>query len=270
MSENFYENLGQAPGLAITLFIFGALFGSFANVVIVRLPGGESVVKPRSACRNCKSLIPWYHNLPIISWLLLRGRCYKCKARFSARYPLVEFIMASLFAAAGVRYGLSWTLLESVIFIFGLVCCTFIDIDHMILPDEFTLSGIVIGLIGAFLNPERTFLASLYGVLLGGGFLLSIAYLYFALRKREGMGGGDIKLIAWIGAVLGWTAVPVIIIGSSLFGAVVGLGMVVGQKDAFKKAIPFGPYLVGAALAYMFFHGERLGEWYLQIHGFVD
>ena len=263
------ELSGQSHLLAAILFSFGALLGSFANVVIVRLPEGESVVKPRSACRKCKSLIPWYHNIPIFSWLILRGKCYKCGEKFSLRYPLVEFIMGALFAAAAYRYGLSWSLLEALLFIFGLVCCTFIDIDHMILPDEFTLSGIVIGLLGSLLNPERSFFASLYGVLLGGGFLWSVAYLYFVIRKREGMGGGDIKLIAWIGAVLGWAAIPVVIIGSSLLGALVGLILVAGQKDAFKRAIPFGPYLVGAALVYIFFHGERLGEWYLQIHGLL-
>ncbi len=270
MFDVMFDILREPSVLATLLFIFGALLGSFANVVIVRLPEGESVVRPRSACRQCQSLIPWYHNFPIISWLVLRGKCYKCRAPFSARYPIVEFLMGMLFAAAAFRYGLSWTLLEALIFIFGLVCCTFIDIDHMILPDEFTISGVVIGLVGAFLNPERSFLPSLYGVLLGGGFLWSVAYLYFAIRKREGMGGGDIKLIAWIGAVLGWASVPVVIIGSSLLGAIVGLVLVAGQKDAFKKAIPFGPYLVGAALAYMFFHGERIGDWYLQIHGFID
>ncbi len=270
MFENLIMVFNETHLLAALLFLFGALLGSFANVVIVRLPEGESVVKPRSACRKCKSLIPWYHNIPILSWLILRGKCYKCGAKFSIRYPMVELIMGALFAAAALRYGVSWTLLEMLIFIFGLVCCTFIDIDHMILPDEFTISGIVIGLIGSILNPERSFLPSLYGVLLGGGFLWSVAYLYFLVRKREGMGGGDIKLIAWIGAVLGWASIPVVIIGSSLFGALVGVSLVIGQKDAFKKAIPFGPYLVGAALAYMFFHGERIGEWYLQIHGFID
>ncbi len=270
MFEKIIE-LCQIDGFLVPmLFFFGTLFGSFANVVIIRLPEGENIAKPRSACRQCKALIPWYHNFPIISWLILRGRCYRCRAKFSIRYPLVEFVMGAVFAACGFRYGLSWTLLESLFFVFGLVCCTFIDFDHMILPDEFTLSGIVIGLLGSLLNPERSFLPSLYGVLLGGGFLWSIAYLYLVIRKREGMGGGDIKLIAWIGAVLGWTSIPVVIIGSSLFGAMVGIVLVAGQKDAFKKAIPFGPYLVAAALAFMFFHGERIGEWYLQMHGFVD
>ena len=270
MFEKLFEFFQNDEFLAGALFFFGTLFGSFANVIIIRLPEGENIAKPRSACRNCKALIPWYHNFPIISWLVLRGRCYKCKAKFSARYPLVEFIMGVVFAACGLRYGISWSLLESLMFVFALVCCTFIDFDHMILPDELTLSGIVLGLLGALLNPEREFLPSLYGVLLGGGFLWSVAYLYFVIRKREGMGGGDIKLIAWIGAVFGWTSIPIVIIGSSLLGAIVGIILVAGQKDAFKKAIPFGPYLVAAALGYMFFHGERIGQWYLQIHGLVD
>ena len=160
--------------------------------------------------------------------------------------------MAVLFCTSYLHYGLSGTTLEYIIFIFGLVVCSFIDFDHMILPDEFTLSGIVLGLLGAWLNPDRLFMEGLVGVLIGGGFLWLIAFLYFLMTKNEGMGGGDIKLLAWIGAVLGWKAVPFVILVSAVVGTFVGLAIAVKNKGGLKTAIPFGPYLALAALAYMF------------------
>lgn len=263
--------LFQQPGvLESVLFIFGILLGSFANVVIYRLPLGKSIIHPRSACLNCHKTIPWFANIPVFSWFLLRGKCWYCHKAYSFRYPFVELLTGVCFAICANRFGLSISLIESLIFSFSLICCTFIDLDHMILPDEFTLSGIVIGLIGALINPDRDFLSALYGVLLGGGFLWSVAYLYYVLRKQDGMGGGDIKLLAWIGAVLGWNAIPVIIIGSSFLGAIIGSLLLLGQKNLLKRAIPFGPYLVFTALAYMYFHGERLGEWYMRMHGLID
>lgn len=245
-------------------FILGAIFGSFGNVVIYRLPRGESVVKPRSFCYACKTQIKWYDNIPILSWFILRGRCRKCKAPFSIRYPLVELITAVLFALSYHYAGISWTLLEHLIFVFGLVVCTFIDFDHMILPDEFTLSGIVIGLVGAALNPHREFLDALYGVLMGGGFLWGMAYVYYLLTKQEGMGGGDIKLLAWIGALLGWKAIPFVIMSSAIIGSVVGLIMARKQKAGLKTVIPFGPYLALGAILYLF-GGETIALWYIDL-----
>lgn len=259
MSENWL--------LAIQLFIFGAIFGSFANVVIYRMPRGESVVRPGSFCRSCNTPIRWYNNIPILSWFLLRGKCAKCGAKYSFRYPFVELLMGLLFAAAGLHFGFQWTLIEALIFIFCVVTASFIDIDHMILPDKFTLSGIVIGLIGAALNPDRNFMDALYGVLMGGGFLWAVAYLYFVFRGREGMGGGDIKLLAWIGALLGWQAIPVVIMVSSILGAIFGIVLALRTKDGMSRAIPFGPYLAGAALLYLLFDGNRISEWYLTMHG---
>lgn len=253
--------------LAVQLFVFGAVFGSFANVVIYRMPRGESVVKPGSFCRSCNTPIRWYNNIPIFSWFILRGKCAKCGAPYSFRYPFVELLMGLLFGAAGLVFGFQWTLIEALLFIFGLVTVSFIDIDLMILPDKFTLSGIVIGLVGAALNPERDFMSSLYGVLMGGGFLWAVAYLYYVFRGREGMGGGDIKLLAWIGAVLGWQAIPIVILVSSVLGAVVGILLALRTKDGMSQAIPFGPYLAGAALLYLLCDGGRIGEWYLAMHG---
>ncbi|MDZ4081515.1 MAG: A24 family peptidase [Bdellovibrionales bacterium] len=257
--------------------VMGACFGSFANVVIYRLPAGLSVVRPGSYCWSCNTPIKLRHNLPILGWFLLRGRCANCKTKYSFRYPAVEILMATLFGFAYYQIGWNWFLLEALIFIFGLVTVSFIDLDHMILPDKFTLPGIVIGLVGALLNPEREFLSSLYGVLLGGGFLWAIAYLYALLRKREGMGGGDIKLLAWIGAVLGWKSVPFVILVASIFGSVVGVGAMlfskVSKTDAASKveseepfAIPFGPFLATAALIYLLFDGEKAIAWYLELH----
>lgn len=249
---------------------FGAILGSFGNVVIVRLPEGESVAWPGSHCRSCRAAIKPWHNVPVLSWLWLQGRCATCKARIPARYPIVEALMAALFAAIGWKYGLSWRAAELGAFAFMLVCASFIDLDRMILPDKFTLTGIGMGLAGALALPgaERTALESALGILFGGGFLWAVAALYAALRKREGMGGGDIKLLAWIGAVLGWKAIPATILLSSLVGSAVGIGLALRSRDGLAKPIPFGPYLAGAALAYALLDGPSWSDWYLRLHGF--
>ncbi len=248
-------------------FLLGACLGSFANVVICRMPQGESVVFPSSFCRACRAPIKWYHNVPILGWFILRGKCAECGARFSFRYALVELLMALLFAFAYHKTGLSITLAERLTFIFCAVTASVIDLDHMILPDKFTLSGIAIGLVGALVNPERAFLDALLGVLVGGGSLWLVAYLYWVFREREGMGGGDVKLLAWIGAVLGLGSIPVVILLSSLVGAVIGLTLSLRTKDGLRTAIPFGPYLAGAALAYMLLDGPAWTKWYLSLHG---
>lgn len=248
----------------LVFFSLGLMFGSFANVVIYRLPLGKSVVTPRSACPACSHLIRWYENIPILSWLFLRGRCSSCKVRISFRYPMVELLMGLLFLALYLKFGFSWTLLELLVFGFGIVVVTFIDFDHMILPDVFTLSGIVIGLLGAVANPERSFMNALWGVLMGGGFLYATAFIYYALRKQEGMGGGDIKLLAWIGAVLGWKSIPFTILSASIVGSMVGILVAIRSKDGLKSGIPFGPYLVLGAILYIF-SGSEITQWYLNL-----
>lgn len=245
----------------VIFFLFGALLGSFANVVIYRLPEGKSVVRPRSRCPACLKQIAWYDNIPVLSWFILQGRCRMCGARFSFRYPVVEFLTAVLFAGAFYVHGFSATFVESVILLWSLVVCTFIDFDHMILPDEFTLSGIVIGLIGAYLNPDRGFLDAVLGVLAGGGFLWFMAWVYFTLTEAEGMGGGDIKLLAWLGAVLGLKAVPFIIIISAVVGTIFGLVIGLRKDSGLKTAIPYGPYLAFAAMVYIFW-GQTLARTY--------
>lgn len=177
---------------------------------------------------------------------------------------MVEALTALLFLAAWFKIGPQFYLIEILLFLFGLVVVSFIDLDHFLLPDLFTLSGIVIGLAGALANPERSFLDSVVGVLLGGGFLWALAYLYFVFRKQEGMGGGDIKLLAWIGAVLGWKSIAFVIISSSLIGSVFGLWSAYQSKKGMKAIIPFGPFLALGSVLWIF-GGETLGLWYLNL-----
>lgn len=245
-------------------FILGLLLGSFANVIILRLPKKESVITPRSRCTSCSKQLKWYHNIPVISWIVLRGKCAFCGASISKRYPLVELMMGVAFALVFWKVGFCWLLLEYLIFTFGLITVSFIDLDHMILPDVFTLSGIVIGLVGALLNPEREFMPALVGFLMGGGFLWAVAYVYLAVRGVEGMGGGDIKLLGWIGAVLTWYSIPFVILGASLVGSLVGIFMALRSRQGLKSSLPFGPYLAAAAFLYIL-AGQELSFWYLRL-----
>lgn len=244
--------------------ILGLLLGSFANLLIYRLPLNKPWAWDRSRCPKCQKTIPWYDNIPVFSWFILRGKCRQCGEPYSFRYVVVELLTGFLFGLAYWYYGMSWSLLESLIFCFSLVVCSFIDFDHMILPDEFTLSGIVIGLIGAALNPDREFTDALIGILIGGGFLWFMAFVYFQLTKKDGLGGGDIKLLGWIGAVLGWKAIPFVITTSAIVGSVVGIYFAVKEKQGLKTAIPFGPYLALAALMYMF-GGQTLAQAYFDL-----
>lgn len=247
----------------IFFFGLGLLWGSFANVVIHRWPRGESFIMGRSRCPSCHKVISWWWNIPVLSYLFLRGRCAFCEMRISVRYPIVELITGLLFAGVFLKFGWSWFTLEALVFCFGLVTVSFIDLDHMLLPDVFTLSGVVLGLVGAGLNPERSFYSSLLGVLVGGGLLWAVAVLYFYIRKQDGLGGGDIKLLAWIGAILGLSAIPVVILFASLWGSFFGLSLALFRREGLKTAIPFGPYLALGAQFYLFF-GEQAIGWYFQ------
>lgn len=252
---------------SVCFFVLGACLGSFANVVVYRMPLGLSVVKPGSHCTTCKTPVKWYHNIPIFAWFILRGKCAKCGAKFSVRYACVELLMALLFLWAFRVNGLNVTLVEHLLFIFAAVTASVIDLDHMILPDKLTLSGIVIGLAGSLINPDRTFLDAVIGVIAGGGSLWLVAYLYWIFRKREGMGGGDVKLLGWIGAVLGAGSIVYVIMVSSVLGALIGGVLAFRSKEGFRHAIPFGPFIVAAALAYMLLDGKGVVRWYLSLHG---
>lgn len=246
---------------AIFFCMLGGIFGSFANVVILRWPKGESLAFPGSRCPQCQTPIAWRDKIPIFSWLLLRGRCRSCRAAVSVRYLIVELLTAVLFGLAFLKIGWHWTLIEVLIFFLGLVIVSFIDLDTFLLPDVFTLPGMALGLVGAFLNPERSFLDAAIGLFLGGGFLWAVAYFYYLWRKEEGMGGGDIKLLGWIGAVLGWQSIAFVIIASSLFGSAAGFFAAVREKKGMKTVIPFGPYLALGAVLYVL-AGQFISEQY--------
>ena len=252
--------------MAVLFFCYGACMGSFANVLIYRMqrPGPLQLFK-KSHCPACLYPIPFYLNIPILSWFLLRGKCQNCKKAFSFRYPLVEFLTAFLFSALFLSLGWKWFLLEALIFAFALIVAGFIDWDQMILPDSLTLSGISFGLLGALLNPERPFISALLGMILGGGALSLAGYGYQWFRKKEGMGGGDIKMMAWIGAVLGWESLFFVLLLACLSGSLIGFaffglrGRGKGQgkqQSRWQTPFPFGPYLAVSALLYIFFQSQ--------------
>lgn len=243
---------------ALFFAIFGALIGSFLNVVILRLPEeNASIIFPASHCPHCQKAIPWYDNLPLLSFLLLRARCRFCQAPISWQYPLVELAMALLSLALYEKFGLSAQFGIYFLFSGALLAIIFIDWQHQIIPDLISLPGIGLGFLLAFLNPALAWQDAAIGLALGGGFFYAIAAGYYLLTKRAGMGGGDIKLLAMIGAFLGWQALPFVVFSSSLFGTVVGLGAMIKQKKGGKTVIPYGPFLAVGSLLYIFFQ-ERI------------
>jgi len=245
--------------------IFGAMIGSFLNVCIHRLPKEESIVRPGSHCPKCKTPIQYYDNIPLISFLLLRGKCRYCQASISIQYPIVEAITALSSFFLFITFGVSLSFIYYFSFVAALIVITVIDLYHQIIPDVISLPGIVIGLLGSLVIPQITLWSSLIGVLSGGGSLFLVATVYQWLFKREGMGGGDVKLLAMIGAFLGWKAVILTILLSSFIGSIIGITVMLIKGKDFKYAIPFGPFLaLGAVIS--LFCGENLINWYLYIN----
>ncbi len=244
-----------------SVFVFGTLVGSFLNVCIYRIPAGKSVVRPRSFCPTCGKPIAWYQNIPIFSYLFLRGCCFNCGVKISLRYPAIEALTGALFVMVVWSFGIApWTPFY-LLFVAGLITITFIDLDHQIIPDVISLPGILVGLLSVFFVPWITWVDSIGGVLLGGGLLYLVAELYFLLKKKEGMGGGDIKLLAMIGAFLGWKAVFPVIFLSSLIGTMVGIPLMYFTKSSGGLAIPFGPFLSVGAVIWLFW-GSSILSWY--------
>jgi leader peptidase (prepilin peptidase)/N-methyltransferase len=238
------------------VFIFGAVVGSFLNVCIFRLPAETSIVKPRSQCPHCHHPIRFYDNIPIISFIVLRGKCRDCGGKISWRYPLVELITALLALLLFLKFGLTLIFLTFFIFTAVLIVITFIDLDHQIIPDILTLPGIPIFFLAAIFLLDRPWklpwLEALLGLLIGGGILFTIAFVYELISKREGMGGGDIKLLAMIGGFLGWKSLMFVLLFSSFSGVIVGITAMIIKKQDMKYAVPFGPFLSAAAVAYPF------------------
>ncbi len=252
--------------LVYVAIIFGALIGSFLNVCILRMPKGESIVIPGSRCPYCKKPIKFYDNIPLMSYFLLRGKCRHCKRTISLQYPLVEGITAISSLLLFLKYGPSLSYLFYFFFVDGLIVITVIDLYHQIIPDVVSIPGIGIGLLCSLIIPQLTFLDSMTGILVGGGSLFLVATLYQWLFKREGMGGGDVKLLAMIGGFLGWKAVILTIFLSSLVGSIIGIAVIVLKGKDFKYAVPFGPFLSFGAVIALFYQNEII-SWYLQLKG---
>ncbi len=243
-------------------FFFGLIVGSFLNVCICRLPENLSIVKPASRCPRCETPISFYDNIPVLSYLWLKGQCRNCREPIGMRYPAIE-LLTGLFAALCVfRFGISAAAAVYFVFAASLIVITFIDIDHRIIPDVISLPGIPLFFAGSFLLPAVTPLESLTGILAGGGSLFLVAWVYYLLTGNEGMGGGDIKLLAMIGAVVGWQGVILTIFAASVTGTVIGGVMMIASGKNMKLAVPFGPFLAIGALIHVFY-GQELISWYL-------
>jgi len=253
----------DSPLLYPFAFVFGAVVGSFLNVCIYRLPKGLSIVDPPSHCFACDTPIRPIDNIPLVSYLLLRGRCHACGAAFSPRYFLVELLTGTLTTALLWHFGFTPAFFLYFVFTAALIVVTFIDIDYLIIPDAISLPGIGIGLAASFLiEGMPTPLESAIGIVLGGGILWAVAFGYEKLTGVEGMGFGDVKLLAMIGAFLGWRAVPLSLLIGSLSGSIIGItAMAILGKNR-RWEIPFGPFLaLGAILTLLF--GNQLLRWYL-------
>jgi leader peptidase (prepilin peptidase) / N-methyltransferase len=244
------------------VFALGAIIGSFLNVCIVRLPRGESLIRPASHCPQCNAPIKFYDNIPLISYIILRGTCRHCKKRISVQYPVVEALTGLMTLALFMKYGPTVQFLLLLLFSSALLIITFIDLAHQIIPDAISIPGIPCGLGASLLIPTVSWQESLLGILVGGGILLFIAVGYKWITRRDGMGGGDIKLLAMMGAWLGWKAIPFIILASSLIGLLVGGGSGLLLKKGLRTKIPFGPFLAIASLIYIFF-GPEIIRWYI-------
>lgn len=257
----------------IMSFVLGCLIGSFLNVCIWRLPRNESVVKPRSKCPKCGSGIAWFDNIPIVSWLALGARCRHCHTWISWQYPLVEALTGVLFACVFARFGVCAASPVYMVLCASMVLVTFIDLADWTIPNEVTFPGIPLGLacsVAGMFYPASGFLTrdvfdSLAGIVLGGGILYLLDKLTLLLLKKRGMGFGDVKLLAMLGGFLGWKSVFVVIMLASLAGSVIGLALVILQKRKGEEEeahyLPFGPYLAGAGLVFLFF-GQAMIDFY--------
>ena len=251
--------------------LFGLLVGSFLNVVILRLPQGQSVVLPRSFCPSCGRFLRWYDNIPLLSFAILGGECRFCKKAISWQYPLVEILTGLLSLVTFWKFGMIPYLLNFLLLICPLIALSFIDLRHRILPDLITLPGIAAGLLVSLVDGEfrlASLFPSLLGILAGGGTLFLIAWIYEKTRRQEGIGMGDVKLAAMLGGFFGWKGVFLTLFLSSLAGSLVGLILIVILRKGLKYAIPFGPFLALGGLVNLYF-GRELIWFYLRAGGLL-
>lgn len=244
----------------LTAALFGLVIGSFLNVCIYRLPRDQSIVWPASRCTTCGREISWFENIPVLSYAILRGRCRTCGDRISLMYPLVEVVTAGVFVAVAAAFGLSWLLPIRLLFGCAMIVLLVIDLQHQILPNEITLPGIVVGL-AASLVAEPGWRDALIGALAGGGLLSLVAWGYERIRHQEGLGFGDVKMLAMIGAFLGWKLMLLTLVGASLLGSLTaGVLMLAGRADSQSK-LPLGTFLAIAAVPVSLV-GNTVVNWY--------
>lgn len=246
-------------------FVFGTLFGSFLNAAIYRVPLGISIMRP-SACPGCDQHIRWYHNVPVLGWLMLRGRCADCGERISIRYPMVEFAGGLVLWFSIARFGVNVSGFSSALFVYIMITLALIDVDHRILPNVITIPGAIVGLVLSYFDPRIEWVDALIGGFLGGGLLYGVAWAYLKARGREGMGMGDVKMMLTVGAFLGWQgALGTIFIGS-LVGSVVGVTLIKASRKGWEYALPFGTFLAAAAVI-VNFYGPEIFAWYWTTFG---
>ena len=240
--------------------LLGACIGSFLNVVIYRLPRGQSLATPPSRCPKCGYRLKWFDNIPVLGWLLLGGRCRECRNRISIQYPIVELITAVLFVIVVWVTPPGPLLVTRLLLLCILIALFGIDLEHQILPNSITLPGIAAGLLLSTIAPPG-WRDALIGIVLGGGVLYAIAWSYYLWRREEGLGMGDVKMLAMIGAFLGWKMVLVTLVLSSFSGALIGVGLIALQRGTMKLALPFGTFIAAGAVAAMLV-GQPLADWY--------
>lgn len=260
----------QAPGVFtpaayVVLFVLGLCFGSFLNVVIHRLPRGASLAMPPSSCPVCGHAIRPYDNIPVVSWLLLRGRCRDCAAPISPRYPAVELGSGLLLLVLALVLGPRAALVPAAAFALALLAIALIDIDHRIIPDELSVGGLVVGLVARGFTTEGV-LAGLIGALVGAGSLYLVALAYRKATGVEGLGGGDVKLAGMIGGFLGWPGVFLTIFSAALAGSLVGIVMIASGRGTRRTALPFGALLAPAAV-FAALLGPAIWRWYGGLFG---
>jgi leader peptidase (prepilin peptidase)/N-methyltransferase len=246
----------------VLIFILGLIVGSFSNVCIYRIPRNESIVYPASHCPKCRTTIKLIDNIPLLSYVILKGRCRNCKSKISIQYPIVELLTGLIYLIIYLTYGLSVQTLIYIILSSALIIIAFIDLNEQIVPDVISLPGIVIGFILSFFVPYISFINSALGVPVGGGIILIIGVAGSVIFKKEAMGGGDVKLAAMIGAFLGWRYVIISLFLGFFLGAVAGIVLILSKIKSREDVVPFGPFIVLGSFITLLW-GEQIISWYI-------
>ena len=246
----------------VLIFILGLIVGSFSNVCIYRIPRNESIIYPASHCPKCCSKIKPVDNIPLLSFILLKGRCRNCKTKISVQYPIVEFLTGLIYLIIYLIYGLSIQTLIYIILSSALIIIAFIDLNEQIVPDAISLPGIVIGFILSFFVYYISFVDSVLGIFVGGGIILIIGLTGLVIFKKEAMGGGDVKLAAMIGAFLGWRYIVISLFLGFFLGALTGICLIIAKIKSREDVVPFGPFIVLGSFITLLW-GEKIISWYI-------